>query len=186
MPVFVKICGLATPGAVSAAIGHGADMLGFRFVNDADLTPEKAATLVAAVPSGTDRVGVFAEPDDARIGAVVAVAPLDLIQLDGEEPAARVREIQKTFKLPVIKTVRDLDTARVYDGVADWLLIEMNDSRGALRGIKLRRPWLLGGALDENNVTAAVNESGAPAVSLRAHDGAASVRALLAATGAIH
>ena len=148
MPVFVKICGLATPGADSAAIGHGADMLGFRFVNDADLTPEKAAALVAAVPSGMDRVGVFAEPGDAWIGAVVAQAPLDLIQLDGDEAPARVRDIQQTFKLPVIKTVRDLAMAKTYDGMADWLLFDMDEGRAGLRGIRLKRPWLLGGALD--------------------------------------
>lgn len=101
---------------MSAAIGHGADMLGFDFRrHDAALL----APLVNAVPSGMDRVGVFADADDAVIGATLAQAKLDLIQLDGAETPERLSAIRSTFRLPVIRTLADGDTAPWR--AADWL-----------------------------------------------------------------
>jgi phosphoribosylanthranilate isomerase len=186
MPVFVKICGLASPGAVSAAIGHDADMLGFHFCGADALTPEKAATLVTAIPSGMDRVGVFADADDAFIGRVLAQAPLDLLELAGDETPARARQIRDTFRLPLIKALRNVGNAGAFDGIADWLLFDVGNRWAQLRDYRARRPWLLAGELDATNVQRAVAESGAPAVSLHSDGGAGDIRALLAATTAIH
>jgi phosphoribosylanthranilate isomerase len=187
MTVLAKICGVTSPGAVAAAVAGGADMIGFVFFppSPRNLTPEQAATLAAAVPTGIDRVGVFVDPDDATLEAVLAKVPLDLIQLHGDESPARVRMIREKFRLPVIKAIRvsgpqDVARARDYDGVADWLMFDSRAPRGGegglpggngmafdwrlLAGQGFRRPWLLSGGLDCDNVAVAVAESGAVAV----------------------
>ena len=136
--MFVKICGIADDAALSAAIGHGADMLGFDFRRHhvAALAP-----LVNAVPSGIDRVGVFADADDAAIGAVLALAKLDLIQLDGTETPNRLAAIRATFRLPIIRTVTDGDATPWR--AADWLRLV-----GAVpANFRSARPFLLAGKL---------------------------------------
>ena len=154
MALFVKICGLASPGAVSAAIGFDADMLGFTLypTGPNPLTPVQAGALLALVPSGTDRVGAFADAGDAQIGAVVAQGGLDLIQCDGAESPARIRNLRATFKLPVIKslratTVAELETAATYKE-ADWLRFTADSDVALLTGWRARRPWLIDCAPD--------------------------------------
>ena len=99
MALFVKICGLASPGAVSAAIGFEADMLGFTFdpAGPNPLTASQAGSLLALVPSGSDRVGVFADAEDTLIGAVLKQGGLDLIQCNGDEEPGRVRALRTTL-----------------------------------------------------------------------------------------
>jgi phosphoribosylanthranilate isomerase len=186
MSVVVKICGLNSIAAVEAATGHGAHMVGFVFYPPSPryVTPEAARPLVAAVPSGIDRVGVFVDPDDALLTQVLAKVSLDMLQLHGSESPARVRAIRKKFGLPVIKAFKvagpdDTAKARAYDGIADWLMfdappIDRADALPGGNGVVFdwrllcgqgyRRPWILSGGLDAKNVTKAVRVSGASAI----------------------
>ena len=45
----------------------------------------EAARLCAAVPAGIARVGLFVDADDEMIAAVLAAAPLDILQFHGSE-----------------------------------------------------------------------------------------------------
>lgn len=185
--VLAKICGLDAPDSVAMAIAEGAAMLGFVFYppSPRNLTPEAAGRLVSAVPSGVDRVGLFVDPSDQDIGAVLAKCPLDLIQLHGSETPKRVTEVQRTFKRPVIKAIKisepaDIDAAKAFDGLADWLLFDAKAPKTLanalpggngisfdwrmLKGRRFMRPWLLSGGLDADNLAVAVTESGAVAV----------------------
>ncbi|WP_119421056.1 phosphoribosylanthranilate isomerase [Desertibaculum subflavum] len=187
MSLFVKICGLDAPDSVAMAVVEGAAMVGFVFYppSPRNLTPEAAGRLVAGVPSGIDRVGLFVDPKDSELGAVLAEAPLDLIQLHGSETPARVKEVRATFKRPVIKAIKvenaaDLDAASAFDGVADWLLFDAKPPKTMtnalpggnrvsfdwtlLQGRRFKRPWLLAGGLDADNLAEAVRQSGAMAV----------------------
>jgi phosphoribosylanthranilate isomerase len=187
MSVLVKVCGLDAPDSVAMAVVEGAAMLGFVFYppSPRNLAPAEAGRLVASVPSGIDRVGLFVDPTDAEIGAVLAAAPLDLIQLHGSETVERVRKVRATFKRPVIKAIKvetaaDIDAAAAFDGVADWLLFDakppktlVNALPGGnrvsfdwrlLKGRRFKRPWLLAGGLDADNLAEAVRLSGAPAI----------------------
>jgi phosphoribosylanthranilate isomerase len=187
MSLLVKICGLDAPDSVAMAVVEGAAMVGFVFYppSPRNLSPEAAGRLVASVPSGVDRVGLFVDPKDSEIGAVLAKAPLDLIQLHGAESVARVKEIRATFKRPVIKAIKvetaaDLDAAKDFDGVADWLLFDAKPPKTLanalpggnrisfdwtlLQGRRFKRPWLLAGGLDADNLAEAVRQSGAMAV----------------------
>ena len=149
MALFVKICGLASPGAVSAAIGFEADMLGFTFdpAGPNPLTASQAGSLLALVPSGSDRVGVFADAEDTLIGAVLKQGGLDLIQCNGDEEPGRVRALRTTFKLPVIKSLAarsaaDLEAANAYKD-ADWLRVSADSDVALLTAWRARRPWLI-------------------------------------------
>ncbi|MCW5731486.1 MAG: phosphoribosylanthranilate isomerase [Alphaproteobacteria bacterium] len=187
MSVLVKICGLSTPEAVAAAVDHGAGMAGFVFYppSPRHVTAEQAAELIEPMPSGVDRVGLFVDADDATIESVLNHAALDLLQLHGAETPERVQEVKRRFRRPVIKAIKlqgpeDLAEADRYDGIADWLLFDAKapkDLPGALpggnglvfdwellRGRRFRRPWLLSGGLDADNLAEAVRISGAPAV----------------------
>jgi len=185
MPVEAKICGLTDARAVEAAVAGGAAYTGFMFFPPSPryLTPDAAAALAAGVPSGVRKVGVFVDPSDADIAAVLAAAPLDLLQLHGAETPARVSAVRERFGLPVMKVVAvagadDLPRGEAYAEVADMLMFDSKPPKHATRpgGNALRfdwellagrqwpRPWLLAGGLTADNVAEAVAVSGASGV----------------------
>lgn len=186
MGVAVKICGLSTSEAVAAAACGGAEYVGFVFYPQSPraVTPRRAAELCAAVPAGVARVGLFVDADDATIEAVLAQAPLDILQFHGKETPQRVLEAKLRFSLPVIKAVaiagsQDVVAAERYQDAADLLLFDAMPPRraGALPGgnglafdwelIACRswpRPWLLSGGLTAELLAEAVRLSGATAV----------------------
>lgn len=183
----VKICGLRQAEHVAAAVDAGARFLGFNFFPKSPryVTPEQAAALMADVPPGVASVGLFVNPDDALLTDTLATAPLDMIQLHGQESPTRVTEIKKLTGLPVIKAVgvaeaADLDALWDYGLVADMLLVDTKAPKGAalpggngqafdwhlLTGRKLLKPWLLAGGLTRDNVAQAIRITGAPGVDL--------------------
>ncbi len=183
--IAVKICGLTTPDAVVEAARGGADYVGFVFFPPSPrwLSAAAAAALAEGVPAATRRVGLVVDADDALLETILANVPLDMLQLHGNEPPARVAAIRQRFGLPVIKAIGVADTADVrqvpaYEDVADWLLFDARPPVGSslpggnarafdwalLRGVRCARPWFLAGGLDADNVAAAVDASGAQAV----------------------
>src|SRR5207245_9976988 len=94
MSVAAKICGLSTEAAGTAAIAGGAAYLGFGFYPPSPraVTAERAARVCAGVPEGIARVGLFVDADDDAIAAVLAAAPIDLLQFHGGESPERVGE----------------------------------------------------------------------------------------------
>lgn len=183
--VAVKICGLTKPADLDA-VGHaGARYAGFVFFSHSPrcVTPDSAAALVAAAPAGVAKVGLFVDPDDAALDAVLARVPLDIIQLHGHETPARVAEVKARTGLPVMKAVgvaaaTDLDALWDYGLVADMLLIDAKPAPGAalpggnglafdwrlLTGRRFLTPWMLAGGLTPANVAEAVRLTGARAV----------------------
>lgn len=186
MGVQSKICGLTTPDALAAAVAGGARYVGFVFFprSPRDITASLAGELARQLPTGVRAVGLFVDPDDARLDHVLATVPLDLIQLHGKETPERVAAIRARHALPVMKAVAvsdaaDLDRARVYEGVADRLLFDAKPPRGPdalpggngvsfdwslLTGRRWALPWMLSGGLTAETLPQAVRVSGCPAV----------------------
>ncbi|WP_374466906.1 phosphoribosylanthranilate isomerase [Ferrovibrio sp.] len=185
MPVLAKICGLTDDAAVEAAVQHGADMLGFVFfpASPRNLSAEQAEALLREVPSGIDRVGVFVDPETDFLDRILAKARLDLLQLHGDETPERCRAISIYFGLPIIKAIKvsskaDLKAAKAYEDAVDWLMFDAAPPKDATRpggnaasfdwsimqGAKFNRPWLLSGGLTPENLSLAVQQSGASAV----------------------
>jgi phosphoribosylanthranilate isomerase len=181
----VKICGVNSPVALDAAVAAGADMLGFVFFPPSPraLSPADAAALSAFHTGGAERVGLFVDPDDAAIEAVLSALPLDVLQLHGAETPERCAAVRARFGLPVMKALgvaspADLDALASYAPAVDRFLLDAKPPAGAelpggnaaafdwriVSGRAVPRPWLLAGGLTPDNVARALAESGAPGV----------------------
>lgn len=181
----VKICGLSDPASVDAAIKAGATYLGFVFFPKSPraVTPEQAAALMADVPVGIAKVGLFVNPSYAQLATTLAAAPLDVIQLHGQESVDRVAQVKELTGLPVMKAIgisgpEDLPALIDYGLVADMLLVDAKAPKDAalpggnglafdwrlLVGRKWLRPWLLAGGLTPGNVAEAIRLTGARGV----------------------
>ena len=187
MTVQVKICGISTPEAMTAAVDGGVAFVGLVFYPPSPraVTPAEAVPLAALVPAGVVKTGLLVDADDATIAAILETVPLDLLQLHGAESPQRVAAIKARFGIPVMKVVKlrqpgDLEAADPYLDVADRLLFDAKppaDLENALpggnavafdwsilAGTVWPLPWMLAGGLTPENVARAVEISGAPAV----------------------
>ncbi len=180
MTVRVKICGLNDPASFAAAVDAGADWVGFVFFPPSPraVTPAQAAALSATRPGGPGRVGLFVDPADSDIAAVLDAVKLDALQLYTD--AARAAAIGARFGRPVwraigVATPADLPAEA---GAAARFVIEAKPPRGAtrpggnavafdwpiLRGWTPPAPWILAGGLTPETVAGAIAASGAEAV----------------------
>ncbi len=185
MSIEVKICGVNSPEALAWAADSGADFVGFVFfpASPRAVTPAEAGAISASLAGGPRRVGLFVDPDDALLEAALAAAPLDVIQLHGEESPGRVAEIRGRFGLPVMKAIgiaTEADLAEIarYAPVSDRLLLDAKPPPDAVlpggnaapfewrlaRLAAIPKPWLLAGGLTPTNVAEAISASGAPGV----------------------
>jgi phosphoribosylanthranilate isomerase len=186
MNIAAKICGLSTEAAVTAAAAGGAAYLGFNFYPPSPraVTAAKAARLCAAVPAGIARVGLFVDADDDTIRAVLAEAPIDILQFHGRESLDRIADARLRFARPVIKAVAiaapaDVLAAARYEEVADMLLFDAKPPRrpdalpggnglafdwDLIAGRSWRREWMLSGGLTAELLPEAVRISGAVSV----------------------
>jgi phosphoribosylanthranilate isomerase len=187
MSLVVKICGINSPDAMTAAIDGGADYVGLMFYPPSPrfLDLGKAAELAAIVPVPVRRTGVFVDAPDEVIAKTLEAVPMEALQLHGAESPEQVARTRERFGLTTIKAVRvaareDLETARAYDGIADIILFDakppasMTDALPGgnalsfdwtlLAGWKGRTPWMLSGGLDAGNLAEAVKTAGATAV----------------------
>ena len=186
MSVDAKICGLTDSRSMAAAAEAGAAYVGFIFYPPSPryVTPETAADLARHAGSAS-KVAVTVDLSDDELAAILATAPIDLIQLHGSETPERVGEVRQRFGLPVMKSVAvagagDLDRADAYSGVADRLLFDAKPPKEKpdalpggnalsfdwqlLAGRDWPLPWMLSGGLTAGNLAAAVEISRAPAV----------------------
>jgi phosphoribosylanthranilate isomerase len=180
--VITKICGINDAAAMAAAAAAGADLVGFVFFPPSPraVTPAGAAAIAQPGPA---TVGLFVDPTEDEIAAVLAALPLDVIQLHGEETPARCAAIRARFGLPVMKALgiasaADLGALADYAPVVDRFLLDAKAPPGAplpggnaapfdwtlTAGRAIPRPWLLAGGLTPENVGQAIAVSGAPGV----------------------
>lgn len=187
MTVTAKICGINDAAAMAAAVEAGASHVGLVFYppSPRSVTPAKAAELTAVAGTRVVRTGLFVDPEDAMIDGVLADVPLDLLQLHGRETPERVRALRARTGRRVMKVIRvggaaDIDGARAYLDVADWLMFDAlppKDMKNALPGGNALAfewallagrawplPWMLAGGLTAGNVAEAVRLSGARVV----------------------
>ncbi len=185
MTVTVKICGLATPEALDAALDAGADMVGFVFFppSPRHLTFAAARTIGARVRGRAEKVALTVDADDAFLEGIVETLRPDVLQLHGHESPARVASLKKRFGRLVMKAIAvaaadDLAIVDAYAGIADRLLFDARAPREATRpgglgnafdwrlleDLKPGVPFLLSGGLDAANVAEALRITHAPGV----------------------
>jgi phosphoribosylanthranilate isomerase len=165
--LLIKICGVTSPDDARTAIDAGADAIGVnlwpgsrRFVDDT-----AARAVLAVIPPGVLKVGVFVNAPAAEVGSRMAALGLDRAQLHGDETAGDFSGIDGTR---VIRTVRVRDEASFAAAVtwrpSVWLYDAFVDGFGG-GGVPApwpliarlgRRPFLLAGGLTPENVAAAI------------------------------
>lgn len=183
MPVRVKICGLTrTDDALATALAR-ADFAGLVFQPGSPryVSADRAHAIAEKLRGRVHVVALFVDADDQMLSHVVGAVKPDLVQLHGSESPARVAAIRARFGIPVMKAISisdasDFDTVPGYEAVADMLIFDgkpaaaLPGGRGCgfdwqlLRERKIRKPWLLAGGLNVQNVARAITTSHAPGV----------------------
>lgn len=209
MTVRVKICGVNSAAAMTAAVDGGAAFIGFVFYIPSPryVNPREAAVLATLGEGHAERVGLFVDPDDKLLSDVLREVPLDLLQLHGDESPERINEVWESYGVPIIKAIKvanstDIDRAKAYEGIASRFLFDAQapDSMAEalpggnavsfnwnwLRGRFWKRPWMLSGGLRTSNLAEAVIASGAKEIDvssgvedMRGHKSPALIKAFL-------
>lgn len=169
MPTAVKICGITNCDDALAAVQFGARALGFVFHHPSprNIEVERAGAIIRELPPFVAAVGLFVNPSDAQVKAVLAATPLDLLQFHGEEsPESCAR-----FGLPFLKAVRVrpgmdlLQYALGFSGAKALLLDAFVEGRHGGTGVAfdwnlipagLPLPVIVSGGLKPENVGAAI------------------------------
>ena len=83
---WIKICGTTSLVDAEAAVVAGADALGFIFApSPRRIEPAAVAAIIAALPPGVEKIGVFVDEAPARLREIVKQARLTGVQLHGNE-----------------------------------------------------------------------------------------------------
>lgn len=180
-----KICGLSTPETLEAALGAGADYVGFVMVPASPrfVASDAARRLVDQARGTAKTVLLFANTPREEMDRLVRDLQPDLIQLHGRETVAEALAARAAYDLPVIRAVGvgsagDLDGLDAVEAAADHLLLDARPPKAADRtgghglafdwslitGRSFSKPWFLAGGLNPNNVAEAVRATGAPMV----------------------
>lgn len=157
MSLDIKICGLKTPEAITAALDGGASHIGFIFfeASPRHVAPAEAGRLREAARGRAAAVAVTVDADDAFLDEIVPAMSPDVLQLHGGETPERVAAVRARHDLPVIKSfaireAADLECVSAYRGVADRFLFDARAPAGASRpgGHGLAFDWSLLAGLD--------------------------------------
>ena len=181
----VKICGITTSDSLKAAVAAGAGYIGFNFFDKSPryLDIPSATALAQEVPPGVCKVGLWVNPTNAELDAMLTVTPIDMIQLHGCESVERVAEIKRIYGLPVMKVIGvscadDIAEISKFEHVADQILLDAKPPKDAvlpggnglafdwrlIAGRRFATPWMLAGGLVPENVAEAVRLTGAQQV----------------------
>lgn len=165
--VKIKICGLTRDEDVKAAVDAGADVLGFVFTaSPRRITTDTAIRLLACVPEGILRVGLFLDQDKSEINHVVSSVPLDVLQFHGSESETDC----SAYGLPWLKAVAMENAESAQRAEADYpgamgLLLDSHTAgkRGGSGRIfdwslsaPVSKPVWLAGGLHADNVGQAI------------------------------
>ena len=158
--MFVKICGITTPDAISAAVAAGADAVGFVFApSPREVSAERAIELSADIPDGVLRVAVMHHPTTEHASHVLEALSPDWLQTDVED-LAELDLPENCTVLPVYRNGRSpaappYPTRLLFEGAlsgsgktADW---------GEACTLAAKTDIVLAGGLDADNVAEAID-----------------------------
>jgi phosphoribosylanthranilate isomerase len=165
--LFIKVCGITRLTDALHAVEHGATAVGFVLWprSPRAVTVERAADIIAELPSNVMTVGVFVnEPVDA-IRQVVERARLTAVQLHGDEPPAYADALD----WPVIRAVSVNDIAEASEAWSPDTALLVDNIDPVRRGgtgaaidwsqaavIAQKRRVVLAGGLTPDNVASAI------------------------------
>jgi len=163
----VKICGVTRPRDAELACREGAGAIGLNFWSGSKRFVEdgQAREILAAVPPGVLKVGVFVNPHRLAVSERLAQLGLDLIQFHGDESPLAWADLAGG---KIIRAIRVSDEGSLA-AAAGWqprfflydAFSEDYGGTGKLAPWQIvaaggRRPFLLAGGLTPQNVAAAI------------------------------
>jgi len=106
MKTKLKICGIRNSATLQAMRTMDVDYVGFVFApSKRRVSPEEAGEMVRVLRSegyrttgAFEAVGVFVNPSWEELAAIMEAAPLDVIQLHGQETPEDCRRVKMTYK----------------------------------------------------------------------------------------
>lgn len=128
--MIIKAGGIRNAPTMKAALNLDADLIEFTFHPRArrNIDVVTVMALLSLVPEGPQTVGMFIDPSEDDLDAVLSTAPLDMIHLAGHETPERVAALKAVAGIPVIKSFRlarraDTDRLAAYAGIIDYAQI---------------------------------------------------------------
>jgi phosphoribosylanthranilate isomerase len=104
----IKICGLTRPADVDAAVGSGADAVGFVLWPQSPrcVGLERAAHLARRLPPLVTPVLLFVNPSVDEVAAAHRQLPQAVIQLHGDETPAHCLAVTQDGRIPFLRAAR--------------------------------------------------------------------------------
>jgi phosphoribosylanthranilate isomerase len=175
----IKICGITRLEDALCAAACGADAVGFIFheASPRYITPERAKKIIAQLPEGIVKVGVFVNRPAEEVERMMGACGLDLIQLHGDESPVYCHLFPpgRIIKAVSPRTAEELRSLGVYEVRA--FLVDARDA-GRYGGTGKRADWklavrlgeshplILAGGLDTGNIAEALTAVGPQAVDI--------------------
>jgi phosphoribosylanthranilate isomerase len=182
---WIKICGITNLEDARTAIDAGANALGFVFYDKSPrrVDAESARDLVAQLPPGLEKVGVFVDAEADTIRATVAHAGLTAIQLHGPETIDHLWEDSRPLldRMGVSRTILAVSGdrlkrsgiaigQRIFEEVFALLLdaqsngrfggtgttFDWQGARAMVQVLSLKLPIIVAGGLNASNVSEAI------------------------------
>lgn len=169
--MLIKICGITRLDDARFAVECGANALGFVFWPGSPraIDPARAQVIAASLPPFVTPVGVFVNQPADFVNGVAADVGLGVVQLHGDENV----DFATSLTRPVLKALTLPLDAKCYDAIDGWpfgtmILLDAHDPvrRGGTgltidwtraASIAARRPIVLAGGLNPDNVAAAID-----------------------------
>jgi phosphoribosylanthranilate isomerase len=159
--MWIKICGLTTPDAVTAALDAGADAIGFVFAKSVrQVSPDLALRLAAPARGRVRCVAVTRHPSQRDIDDIVSIFKPDVLQTDSADlPLLRLPAHLEL--LPVLRGAgdedgadRDLPRRLLFEGLASGAGVPCDWT--AAHRVARRAELVLAGGLNPANVASAI------------------------------
>jgi phosphoribosylanthranilate isomerase len=165
--MLIKICGITSAADARVAVAAGAGAVGLNFYPRSPrcVSAETAAEIIATLPAGVWRVGVFVDAPAADVAALVEGLGLDTLQFHGtESPDYCARWSQRVIKAVRVRDPQTLEAAAAYP--VDFILADAYvEGLAGGTGATIPAEWvtavkpdrlILAGGLTADNVAAAV------------------------------
>ena len=157
----VKICGLSSPEAVTAAVDSGADYIGFVFAKSKrQVTLSQAHDLAKNIPAQVKKVGVFVNPSLEDLEQTMEAVPLDMVQIHGDFD----NSLSDKLSVPIIRAVQVASAAVTVEDSADYFLFDAPMAGSGksfdwklLDTVSIEKPFFIAGGLTTENVAQAIS-----------------------------
>ena len=166
-PLFIKVCGITRVSDALHAVEQGATALGFVLWprSPRAVTVDRAAAIVAELPSHVMTVGVFVNEPIDGIRSAAERAHLTAVQLHGDEPPAYADALDwpvfravSVHDIDLVADAWSVDTALLVDNIDP---VRRGGTGGAIdwtraAGVAKTRKVVLAGGLTPDNVATAI------------------------------